>query len=95
MSLKVKDHNPVLNDVLGLAKALKVEADSLNLGVVDNLYLSIDVNGEEKLIPFQYYNKKHDYRIHRIPISIPDENILEGQIVQIHVSDVPESNITH
>jgi len=93
MSSTVKDHNPVLKDVLGIAKALKVDADSLNLGVVDNLYLSVDVDGEEKLIPFKYHEEKHDYRIHRIPNSISDETILNGQIIQVAVSDAQESNL--
>jgi len=95
MSLTVKDHKPVLKDVLGIAKALKVDADSLNLGVVENLYLSVNVDGEEKLIPFQYNKEQNDYRIHRIPNHIEDETILEGQIVQVEVQDAQQSNIMH
>lgn len=89
MSYTVKDHKPVLKDVLGIAKALKVDANSLELGEVDNLYLSVDLDGEEKLIPFHYNKEQNDYRIHRIPQSIPDEVILEGQIVQVAVQDGP------
>jgi len=87
MSYTVKDHNPVLKDVLGVAKALKVDAASLNLGEVDNLYLSVMMGGEEKLIPFHYNSDMKDYRIHRIPQSIPDEDILEGKIVQVQLEN--------
>ncbi len=93
MSFTVKDHNPVLKDVLGVAKALKVDADSLNVGTVENLYLKVKVDGEEKLIPFHYNNEQNDYRIHRIPHTISDEVILDGEIVQVQIDD--ESSVKH
>jgi len=95
MSSVVKDHNPVLKEVLGLNKALKIDANSLNLGVVNNLYLSLDLDGDEKLIPFQYNKEQNDYRIHRIPMQIPDEIILEGKVVQVDVSSENEINMKH
>jgi len=87
MSMLVKDHQPVVKNILGVANALKIEAKDLNVDTGENLYLSLDIEGEEKLFPFTYNEEKNDLRVLQIPLYISEDTILDGQVVQVTIQD--------
>ncbi|MYL34340.1 hypothetical protein GLW08_10715 [Pontibacillus yanchengensis] len=83
MATIVKENDPVIKNVAGIANALKVPAEKLDVTKgADNLYLSLQQNGEEKLFPFTYNEEKNDYRVLQIPLSFSEEDIQNGKIVQ-------------
>ncbi|SIS42880.1 hypothetical protein [Salimicrobium flavidum] len=79
MSNYVKDQDPVLKDVAGLAKALKIESGDLGKERQD-LELVLHLENGEKRIPFQYHEEKGDYRILQIPMTIADDTIMNGRV---------------
>ncbi|MCD5324113.1 MULTISPECIES: hypothetical protein [Pontibacillus] len=88
MSNLVKDHDHLIKNVGGVAQALKIEADSTEFGPGHNdLYLSLNVGEQEKLFPFQYKEEKNDYRVLQIPLSFSEEDIKNGEVVQVQVQD--------
>ncbi|KGP74665.1 hypothetical protein [Pontibacillus yanchengensis] len=88
MAMIVKEKEPVIRNVAGVANALKVPASSLEVeSGLENLYLSITKDGEDNLFPFTYNEEKDDYRILQIPFKYSEEDILNGEIIQVEVKD--------
>ena len=79
MAIYVKNQNPVVRDVAGLAKALKIDRSEFGKERQD-LELILDLDNGEKRIPFEYNNEKEDYRILQIPMNIADETIMNGRV---------------
>lgn len=88
MSVTVKDHNPVVKNVAGIAQALKIDASSLEeLKSVENLYLSMDLDGQEKLVKLDYDEEVNEFHALQIPMVFSEEDILNAKIVQIQIQD--------
>ncbi|QSS99794.1 hypothetical protein IMZ31_17290 [Pontibacillus sp. ALD_SL1] len=88
MSVTVKDHNPVVKNVAGIAQALKIDASSLEeLKGVENLYLSMDLDGQEKLVKLDYDEEVNEFHALQIPLVFSEEDIVNAQIVQVQIQD--------
>lgn len=85
----IKDYKPVIKDVLGLGKALKIEAADLDKQA--KLYLLVALETGEKAFPLVYNEEKNDFRVYHIPNSISDEQIVEGKVV----AEENSNNISH
>ncbi|MBA2175542.1 hypothetical protein H0266_11620 [Halobacillus locisalis] len=80
MTAVVKDKQPILKDVAGIAKALKIDAEQMGEKDRHDLELVIDTQEGEKRFSFTYKEDKEDYRILQIPMVFSDEAILAGRI---------------
>ncbi|MCA0971547.1 hypothetical protein LCM20_13150 [Halobacillus litoralis] len=86
MTAVVKDKQPVLKDVAGVAKALKIDASQIGEKDRHDLELVIDTEEGEKRFAFTYNEKQEDYRILQLPLLFSDEAILAGRIEPKSVS---------
>lgn len=79
MAYNVRDLDPVVKEVLGLAKVLRI--DKRDLGEErEDVQLVVEDEGEEKRYSFEYNADKEDYRIYRLPNNLSEEQILDGRV---------------
>lgn len=79
MAYTVKELNPIVKDVLGVAKALKIDREDFGKDRED-LQLVVDEGEAEKRYSFQYNPDKDDYRIYKLPQNLSEEQILDSRV---------------
>ncbi|QHE53745.1 hypothetical protein [Pontibacillus sp. HMF3514] len=80
MTKVAKELNAKVVDLDGIAKAVSVDAEKLNLGVRNDLLLEVENGGEKQYYALEYVKDQNAYFNPQLPYNLPDEKILEGSI---------------
>jgi len=80
MTKVAKELNAKVVDLDGIAKAVAIDAEKLNLGVRNDLLLEVENGGDKQYYALEYVKEENSYFNPQLPYNLPDEKILEGSI---------------